>query len=312
MGDVRLGFPLMLIISLAIHGGVALGIALTCFHSAAASIAASPEVKPTSLILLRSKETPDSQPLSDPVAANPILVSAPVPSPAQPVTEKKAIVAVAPPVSLALEVNPNAHIPALPPEAILSPNTAPQLNGKDRVVFVLDISGSMYEPYAGSTRLAFARQELSRRIRALADGTPFAITVYAERARNSGPLVAASDATRDAAVRFIMEDMDCGGGTNLPAALDSAQQLAAGTIVLVSDGDLNISQIDLKMKARDILGPEGQGPALTIVGISPRPNTEAKKLLEALADQQGGTYYKAQLEGESGLLTSNKTEVATP
>ena len=48
------------------------------------------------------------------------------------------------------------------------------------MVFILDISGSMYEPYAGSTRLAYARQTLSRRIRALKDGTPFAITLYAD------------------------------------------------------------------------------------------------------------------------------------
>ena len=93
------------------------------------------------------------------------------------------------------------------------------------MVFILDVSGSMYEPYAGSTRLAYARQVLSERIQALKDGTPFAITLYAERTRTSGPLVAANNATRDAAVRFIMQDVDCGGGTNLPLGFSSAQKI---------------------------------------------------------------------------------------
>ncbi|SRR5258707_52173 len=303
----------MLIVSLAIHGGVAMGIALTYFHAPAAWVATSSKVKSTSLVLLRSEETPDFQQPLRSVTANPPLARAPValPSPVQPVAQKAAIVAATPPSSLALEANPNAHVRALPPEVILSPSPAAHLNGKDGVVFVLDISGSMYEPFAGSTRLAFARQALSRRIRALADGTPFAITAYAEHARNSGPLVAAGDATREAAVRFIMQDIDCGGGTNLPAGLASAQELEAGAIVLVSDGDLNISHVDLKTKARDILGPEGHGPALTIVGICPRPNTEARQLLQGLADQQGGTYHSAQFVGED-MLTSTKSETTAP
>jgi Mg-chelatase subunit ChlD len=186
------------------------------------------------------------------------------------------------------------------------------LDSHNGVVFLLDISGSMYEPCAGSTRLMFARQALSQRIRALKDGTPFAITLYAQIAHNSGPLVAASDATREAAVRFIMEDFDCGGGTNLPAGLASAQQLHAGHIVLASDGDLNISPTNLLVNARNILGPEGHCPALTVINISPRLNTDAESLLQSLADQQGGNCLTIQSDDAIKLLTSNKTEVTTP
>ena len=39
-----------------------------------------------------------------------------------------------------------------------------------------------YEPYAGTTRLAVARQALDRQILALKDGTPFALVLYAQRA----------------------------------------------------------------------------------------------------------------------------------
>jgi len=221
-----------------------------------------------------------------------------------------------PPPALALEANPNAHVQALPPEAVLSPNLAPHLNGADGVVFLLDISGSMYEPYASSSRLVSARQTLSRRIRALKDGTPFAITLYAQRACNSGPLVAANDATREAAVHFIMREADCGGGTNLPAGFASAQQLQPGALVLVSDGDLNISAVNLAIQARGILGPKGHCPGLIIVGIAPRSDAGDDRLLQGLADQQGGTYCAEQFEGNTDLVTSTagltKPASATP
>jgi hypothetical protein len=311
----------MLVVSLALHVGLAAGIALSYFQGAVTTAVALSEVTtPTATVmLLRSEETPDL-PFRQPASAKPaVLTASPaaLPSPAQPMVEKALPAPTAtPPPALALEANPNAHIEALPPEAVLSPNPAPHLNGADGVVFILDISGSMYEPYAGSTRLAFARRTLSRRILALKNGTPFAITLYALRACNSGPLVAANDATREAAVRFIMRDVDCGGGTNLPAGLASAQQLDPGALVLVSDGDLNISAFNLAAKARSILGPEGHCPDMTIVGIAPRLNMGADRLLQGLADQQGGTYCAEQFEGNTELVTSasgaTKPASATP
>jgi hypothetical protein len=208
------------------------------------------------------------------------------------------------PQKMVVEANPNAHVPALPPEAVLSPTPAPVLNGHDGTVFILDVSGSMYEPYAGSTRLAFAREALSSQIHALKDGTPFAITLYAMNACTSGPLVAANDATREAAVRYIMRDVDCGGGTNLPAGLAAAENLHAGNLVLASDGDLNISTYDLMTQARGILGEAGHCPGLTVIGIGPRANTSADHLLQSLADQQEGIYRPEQFDGETPLLTS--------
>jgi len=305
---VRVSLPVMLLLSLALHVGVAAGIAFSYFHGAAMPVAALTGVTTPTVIVLRSKETPALQfpvPASTKAAVRTIVMTSPtaLPSPAQPKVEK-AMAAMTPPPALALEANPNAHVRALPPEGVLSPSPAPHLNGADGVVFILDLSGSMYEPYAGSTRLAFARQTLGSRIRALKDGTPFAVILYAQRARASGPLVAANDATREAAVRFIMRDVDCGGGTNLPAGLISAQQLHPGALVLVSDGDLNISAINLSTRARAILGPARHCPALTIVGIAPRSNAGDDRLLQGLADQQDGTYRAEQLGSSAELVTS--------
>jgi len=314
----------MLIASLTLHVCLVGGLAFTFFHGTGRMVTASTGVKipPATIILLHSESTPERQtpapvvtkPVAPTLAAiSPATVAAPVP----PVVKKETpSTAILPHPALAKESNPNAHLAPVPTESALSPNPAPHLSGTNAVVFILDISGSMYEPYAGSTRLVLARETLSRQIRALKDGTPFAITVYAERARNSGPLVAANNATREAAVRFITRDVDCGGGTNLPAGLASAQQLHAGSLVLVSDGDLNISASNLASQTLAILGDKSHCPALSIVGIAPRSTTADEQLLQALADQQGGTYRYEQPESDTNLVSSasnaTKPASATP
>jgi hypothetical protein len=296
----------MLIVSLALHVGVALGIALPYFHSPRVARAASPPAAP--IMLLRSRETFANSELAPAKTAIPSVQALPI-APVPALARK--IVFASPAPSFALEANPNAHLKPLPPEAVLSPTPAPHLKSSDGVVFILDISGSMYEPYAGSTRLAFARQTLARQIRELKDGKPFAITLYAQHACASGPLVAACDATRDAAVRFIMRDVDCGGGTNLPAGLNSAEQLRPGSLVIVSDGDLNTTAFNLATQARAILGAEGHCPSVAIIAIAPRSNKGDELLLQSLADQQGGTYQTEQA-GEATELVTSMTSITKP
>jgi Mg-chelatase subunit ChlD len=169
----------------------------------------------------------------------------------------------------------------------LTPSQAPSLDSRAGIVFVLDISGSMYEPCAGTTRLALARRMLEKCLASLPDGTPFAVTVYGETAQTSGPLVAADATTRRAALAFIAHDFDCGGGTNLPAGLVSAQQVRPGRILVVTDGDLNAPAASLLPAVKSALAGN---PALTIVGVRPRGDTDAESLLQGLADQQGGDY----------------------
>lgn len=307
----------MLTISVALHAIAAGGLVITHYCANTTPLLTSTAVDSPSIILLSSVETPNFQQhlSAKRTPTNPVLTSMPtaVPLPAQSVDSKEVSVA-APAPSLALEANPNAHLRSVPPEMILSPAHAPHLDGSNGVVFILDVSGSMYESYAGTTRLALARETLCQQIRAMKDGTPFAITLYAEHAYTSGPLVAASDVTRDAAIRFIMRDVNCGGGTDLPAGLASATELKTGLLVLVSDGDLNISAVKLLTKAQAILGSEKHGPSLSIIAVAPRPNTPAKQLLQGLANQEGGGYRALQVNTDASLLTATatKTDLTTP
>ncbi len=176
---VRATFPLMLAASLIVHllvlGGAALA---TSFGSPAKKLLSPVEKAPTLTFLrplpVRPTSAParmahiESQPapLTRPAAAS----SAAAP----PVPAVLPVKNVAPPAvaKTAPEANPNANLPSAAPEAVLAPVPAPKLDGTKGVVFILDISGSMYEPYAGATRLTFARQALSERVLALPDGTP--------------------------------------------------------------------------------------------------------------------------------------------
>jgi hypothetical protein len=194
----------------------------------------------------------------------------------------------------------------------LCPVPAPNVDARNGIVFILDISGSMYEPYSGTTRLALARELLAQRIRDLKEGTPFALAVYGVVARTSGPLVPANDATRDAAIRFVAQEYDCGGGTNLPAGLSAVSELHAGALLLVTDGDLNMTPSEILPKTAEILGPAGRSPLLTVVGIGPRPGTNASRLLHDLAEQQGGTYQAEEGGNLTASLLPQNSETATP
>ena len=178
-------------------------------------------------------------------------------------------------------------------EAILSGRGGPHLDGG--VVFLIDISGSMYEAYAGATRLALARKFVDRQIAALTNGTPFAIALYGESTKRSGPLVPASDATRNAAIQYLAQDYDCGGGTNLSAGLDITEDLHPSSIILVTDGDLNVANDKLMKDAREILGRPG--PQLSVYAIAPRRNTNDEALLENLVKQQAGSYQAMDVPG---------------
>lgn len=305
---MRVGWPPILFLSAVVHiGGLFVFLLAGSPHSyrPASETAEAPAVN----LLLRS-EASFGQPvvvasarLAQPVAKENGVPVLPSPTP-QAVTGPAAV---QPVNALALKDRNGAQVRL--PSSFGSP-TATQINSHNGVVFVLDISGSMYEPYAGATRLLLARQLLDQRIRDLKEETPFAVVVYGETARRNGPLVPANDATRGAAIHFIGQEYECGGGTNLPVGLALAQELHPGAILLISDGDFNMAAPELLPKANALLGPIGHGPSLAVLGIGPRANTDADRLLHALAEQQDGTYQSAQ----GGSLTADLTpkSVATP
>jgi len=264
---VRLGLPLMVMTSLSLHVIALLFWLLSAPPHFGAGKGHTPE-PPGPVVIISREITPD-RPAQPP--------SRPVPPPPRPPDLAARPVATQP---------KPAPRPVASAQTILAGRGGPNLTGG--VVFLLDISGSMYEPYAGATRLALARKFIDHQIESLPNGTPFAIALYGETTKHSGPLVPASDATRAAAEEYLAQDYDCGGGTNLPAGLDIAEYLRPSSVVLVTDGDLNIADDKLMKEARRILGQPG--PQLSVFGIAPRSNTGDEQLLEDLVRQQEGSY----------------------
>jgi Mg-chelatase subunit ChlD len=305
---VRIGFTRLLLISAALHVGLLLAVTFwySRAHHGRASLTSSNEISRLALIFTLHSDVP---------ATGRLVASGnyqPDPNPdgtsAQPLADTTTGTGAAPAPTVALKDQARAHVRW--PDSVLSPPSAPRVNSGDGIVFILDVSGSMYEPCGNTTRLALAREFLDQRIHALKNGAPFALVVYGERARRSGPLVPANDATRDAAIRFFNRDYDLGGGTDLPAGFSIAADLDMGAILLVTDGDLNMKDVELFPQVRRILGTAQDSPALTVVGIAPRSDTTDKELLEELAARQGGTYVVGAADGSSSLVTAAKAAPA--
>jgi len=275
----------MVLTSLSIH--VIILLIWLLQPGSSSGVGKNPGPVPGPVVIISHEITPDSPP---PPPAHP---TAPPPSHASPVVAK----AVPKPQPIPVR--------AVDPDTVLAGGGGPHLNGG--VVFILDISGSMYEAYGGATRLALARKWLRGQIAALPDGTPFAITLYGETTRSSGPLVSANPRTRQAAAHYLGEDYDLGGGTNLPAGLDTAEGLRPAGVVIVTDGDLNIAESKLLSEARRILGQPG--PQLSIFAIAPRRGTGDAELLQDLARQQIGTYQA--MDVPRALQTDTPVETGT-
>ncbi len=108
-----------------------------------------------------------------------------------------------------------------------------------RVVFVIDISGSMNEPVEGTNvpRIDLVKNELIRLIQGLKPKAWFTIVAFSDKIRPMSPrLVPATRTNKARAVRFV-KGLKAGGYTWTQEALEKAFSYAdANTIVLLSDG----------------------------------------------------------------------------
>jgi hypothetical protein len=266
----------MLAISLALHGLLAAAIGLVRFPSALPAQKAGPA---TIALVLMSPAAPEvafvppKQATHTDPAGTVEVATQPMDGPSTP--------------AVAFLPHSSTHIQLRSP---LAPATAPRVDHHAGTVFVLDVSGSMYEGYAGANRLAYARRALSDAVHALRPGTPFALVVYAERACISGPLVPANAETVAAADAYLQQEYDFGGGTDLPAGLALAESLRPGRIVVATDGDLNAHPRDLLAAERDLVIDVERPPTLDFLAIAPRTAVHDDSILHQLADEANGSY----------------------
>lgn len=187
----------------------------------------------------------------------------------------------------------------------------------DRMVFVVDVSGSMNEPAVGAplpsnqtsardrrggtTRLDRVKEELLRVIQNLAESDRFQIIAFSNQVKAAFPhLVPATKEQKRAAERFV-KSLTAGGGTALWNGLDAAFGFSsatreeptrdADTIFLLTDGEptsgVFVEPADI-VRAAQRANPDGRVEIHCVfVGA---PAGAGPQLLAQLAKESGGEY----------------------
>lgn len=161
-----------------------------------------------------------------------------------------------------------------------------------RLVFVLDISGSMEGP-----RLQAAKQELIKAVEGLANDVSFGIVVYnntvATWQRNLMPATASN---KRLAAQFIYTRRGA-GRTATCDALEAAFLFDAEAIYFLSDGEPNLGKI---VAPADIAAAVTQGNrnrriSIYAIGIAPGPpDGPFDAFLRTLAEQNFGAYRRVE------------------
>jgi hypothetical protein len=157
-----------------------------------------------------------------------------------------------------------------------------------RIVFVIDISGSME-----GARLAAAKRELIQAIDSLPNETAFGLVVFNNRVavwqRNLTP---ATPATKQAA-RVHVGGLRAGGMTAAYDALEAAFWLDAEAIYFLSDGEPTAGRIIAPQAILAAIAETNRSRRMSLytIGIAPgQPGSRLDSFMRSLAEQNYGTY----------------------
>ena len=157
-----------------------------------------------------------------------------------------------------------------------------------RLVFVIDISGSMEGP-----RLATAKRELAQVIQALPEDAAFSIVVFSDHALVwQRSLKQATPAMKKAAIGFVSM-LYAGGHTAAYDALEAAFQFDAEAVYFLSDGAPNAGKIPAPGAILAAVTQANRGRRISIytIGIAPgEAGGPLDNFMRALAEQNFGVY----------------------
>jgi hypothetical protein len=162
----------------------------------------------------------------------------------------------------------------------------------DRIVFVVDLSGSMREPLPGrdGTRLQVAQRELIAVLGALGPQRAFDIVVFGDDATAfAGTLQPATPANVEAATKWV-EKLETRGWTNLWSGL--ARALATpdvDAIYVLSDGAPSVGRYVAAGAIRAQVRLRNADVLATVHTIALGGDRRDRQFLEALARDHGGT-----------------------
>ena len=167
-----------------------------------------------------------------------------------------------------------------------------------RVIFIIDVSGSMNEPTestyvgeGGPPRIDVAKRELSRCIDSLEPGSLFNIIPFSDGVSpwlEEG--VAQCDADSKEEAKTFVSRMGALGGTNLYGSLQEAfRDPDVDTIFVLSDGEPTVGDVIDPGSIREHVGLWNEHRGIVIHSIAVGGNLQ---VLEWLAEDNGGTHVK--------------------
>lgn len=184
-----------------------------------------------------------------------------------------------------------------------------------RVVFVIDVSGSMNQPVGGgpepkATKISLAKRELKRALSDLEDGTIFDVVFFSGAVKVWKPDMQKADAKTRKEAQDFTESTDAVGGTNTYDALEAAFGLGdlgkgkkreadptgdarVDTIVLLSDGKPSMGRTTDPDAIRGAVREWNRARRIVIhavaFGVDAKDGADPK-FMEGLAQDTGGSY----------------------
>ena len=172
------------------------------------------------------------------------------------------------------------------------------------LVFLIDVSGSMYGP----DRLDLVKRAFMMMLDELAPTDTVSIVTYASRDEVVLEGVPAADKVR---IMEAISGLEAGGSTNSASGIQTAYQLAeryrvpggVNRILMATDGDFNVGVTSEGELVRLVSEKKRGGVTLTMLGVG-RGNYKDNKM-EALADNgDGNAYYLDSIfEARRALVT---------
>lgn len=230
--------------------------------------------------VIRTESSDPSNPTPAPAPATPAPTAPPAParpSPAQPG---------AAPANSSAGSRPPRIVPRGTPSVFGIATHAP------RVVFVVDVSGSMYETVpGGGTRLSAALDQVAGAVEDLEPGREFNIVLFAGSTLwFAGRPVPADEDVKHAALQFLRDDHDLDGVTDLGAGIVDALSQQPGEIILVTDGLPNTRLDTLFAEVADTQERIGRPARIHAVGCCVSAGGGAEAFLQRLCAAHRGTY----------------------
>lgn len=173
------------------------------------------------------------------------------------------------------------------------------------LTFLVDTSGSM----RSRDKLDLVKQALDMLTRELEDGDTVAIATYAGSTK---PVLQPTSVSERAKILRSLNGLTSGGSTAMGSGIELAYAMAdaaytpgsVNRVIVCSDGDANVGNVDPDSLARSVKGYAEKGITLTTLGFG---NGNYKDvMMERLANQGDGNYFYIDTEREARRVLVDK------